>query len=97
METSHSEQLPAVAATDHPDSGAITPSPTPIEAAVIAAAIEAHLTATAAADDATAADWWRERSWRLHHRTRTVRGTAGRPREELPNDPWRAGDRLQRF
>lgn len=97
METSHSEHLPAVASLDEVDAGSISPSPTPMEAAVISAAIHAHITATAGAEAAGAADWWDERSWRLHHRTSTVRGGASRPREGLPTDPWRAADRLQRF
>jgi hypothetical protein len=76
-------------------------SATPEEAAAIAAAVDAYLSAEALAVAAAAggdepATWDGDR-WRFRGRMEALGGQAGRVPGGAPRDPWRAAGRTDRF
>lgn len=73
---------------------------TPDEAAAIVAAVEAHLAAERAlqqASESTAEPSWTGRRWGFAARIEATQSQSVRVPSEAPTDPWTAAGRTDRF
>lgn len=79
----------------------ISDSATPEEAAAIAAAVDAYLSAEAATVAAASSDdepaTWDGDRWRFRGRMAVLGDRVKRVPESAPRDPWRAAGRTDRF